>query len=135
MQIEVGRLVSDWKHTPVAPEQHKNLFPSWLLLKGVVFLTVLVSLTPSFVGAHWQGVRPFAMASSSELRSPTGPARYGSSEFATQARELIDVSANLTDEQKVIAEYWSDGPHSELPPGHWNLFAQQVVDRDRTGSS
>src|SRR5206468_1740293 len=91
-------------------------------------------VTQSFVGAQWQRVTPFAMASSSQLRSQTGPARYGSSEFVTQARELIDVSANLTDEQKMIAEYWADGPHSELPPGHWNLFAQQVLERDATGS-
>lgn len=92
-------------------------------------------VTPAFVGAHWQRVLPFATASSGDLRSPSGPARYGSSEFVAQALELIDISAKLTDEQKVIAEYWADGPRSELPPGHWNLFAQQVVHRDRTGSS
>ena len=92
-------------------------------------------VTPAFVGSHWQRVRPFSMASSDELRSPTGPALYGSTDFVTQARELVEVSAALTDEQKVIAEYWADGPHSELPPGHWNLLAQQVAHRDRKGSS
>jgi hypothetical protein len=92
-------------------------------------------VTPSFVGAHWQRVRPFAMASSDEQRSPTGPARFGSAEFLAQAEALIVLSATLTDEQKLIAEYWADGPHSELPPGHWNLFAQQVSHRDRTGTS
>jgi hypothetical protein len=91
-------------------------------------------VTPSFVGAHWQRVQPFAMGSSSALRSATGPARLGSPEFVAQAQELIDASAALTDEQKVIAEYWADGPRSELPPGHWNLFAQQVLERDRTGA-
>jgi hypothetical protein len=91
-------------------------------------------VTPGFVGAHWQLVRPFAMTSASALRSPTGPARYGSAEFVAQAQELIDLSAALTDEQKVIAEYWADGPRSELPPGHWNLFAQQILERDGTGS-
>jgi hypothetical protein len=30
---------------------------------------------------------------------------------------------------------WADGPRSELPPGHWNLLAQQVSHRDRTGES
>jgi hypothetical protein len=30
----------------------------------------------------------------------------------------------------MIAEYWADGPHSELPPGHWDLFAQFVSARD-----
>jgi hypothetical protein len=30
----------------------------------------------------------------------------------------------------MLAEYFADGPHSELPPGHWNLFAQFVSARD-----
>lgn len=29
---------------------------------------------------------------------------------------------------RVLAEYWADGPHSETPPGHWNLMANQVAD-------
>ena len=32
-------------------------------------------VTPSFAGAQWQHVRPFATASDDRLRSPTGPAR------------------------------------------------------------
>jgi hypothetical protein len=43
------------------------------------------------------------------------------------------MSAGLTDEHKMIAEYWADGPRSELPPGHWNLFAQFVSRRDQHG--
>jgi hypothetical protein len=92
-------------------------------------------VTPSFVGAQWQHVIPFAMRSTGDLRSGTGPARFGSDAYLTQAQALLDISASLTDERKVIAEYWADGPHSELPPGHWNLFAQLVSHRDRTGTS
>ena len=32
---------------------------------------------------------------------------------------------------RVLAEYWADGPHSETPPGHWNVIAHQVVDHPR----
>jgi hypothetical protein len=90
-------------------------------------------VTPGFAGAQWQHVRPFALTPG-ELRSPVGPARVGSPAFADQAAEVLALSAALTDEQKMIAEYWADGPRSELPPGHWNLFAQQVLERDATGS-
>ena len=90
-------------------------------------------VTPSFVGAHWQRVTPFALSPSAGLRSSVGPARYGSAEYAGQAEALLGLSAALTDEQKTIAEYWADGPNSELPPGHWNLFAQFVSRRDRHG--
>ena len=62
------------------------------------------------------------------------PARYGSAEYRSQARALLEVSAGLTDEQKMIAEYWADGPRSELPPGHWNLFAQLIARRGRHGA-
>jgi hypothetical protein len=90
---------------------------------------------PAFIGPHWQQVTPFALESTGVLRSPTGPARFGSAAFAAQAQALLDVSAGLTDVHKVIAEYWADGPRSELPPGHWNLLAQLVAHRDRHGDS
>ena len=89
-------------------------------------------VTPGFVGAQWQHVTPFAVSSGS-LRSSAGPAKYGSPEYLAQAQALIELSAALTDEQKTIAEYWADGPRSELPPGHWNLFAQFVSRRDHRG--
>lgn len=88
-------------------------------------------VTPGFVGAQWQRVTPFALSSQSQLRSTTGPATYGSVEYWVQAQALLELSSGLTDEQKMIAEYWADGPHSELPPGHWNLFAQFVSRRDQ----
>ena len=106
---------------------------AWQPLRYVDGLGTVV--TPPFVGAHWQHVIPFAMASSGELRSSRGPARYGSRDYESQARALLDISAGLTDEQKVISEYWADGPRSELPPGHWNLLAQLVAHRDRKGDS
>jgi hypothetical protein len=90
--------------------------------------------TQPFVGAHWQHVTPFALTSVAQLRSPTGPARFGSAAYESQARALLALSAGLTDEQKMIAEYWADGPHSELPPGHWDLFAQYVSRRDHHGA-
>ncbi|MBI3767575.1 MAG: vanadium-dependent haloperoxidase [Deltaproteobacteria bacterium] len=29
---------------------------------------------------------------------------------------------------RVLAEFWADGPHSETPPGHWNVIANQISD-------
>ncbi|MBE9052560.1 phosphatase PAP2 family protein [Nostocales cyanobacterium LEGE 11386] len=84
-----------------------------------------------FLTPHWGNVTPFALSSWDEFLPPP-PITYESDPdaFRAQAQEIIDISANLTDEQKVIAEYWADAPRSELPPGHWNLFAQRVSDRD-----
>jgi len=91
-------------------------------------------VTPVFVGAQWYKVTPFAMTSNDEFLpfvSRFGPALFGSSTYLQQAEELIALSAGLTDMQKMIAEYWANGPHSELPPGHWDLFAQFVSARDQ----
>jgi hypothetical protein len=86
-----------------------------------------------FAGAQWSYVTPFAMTSGEDFRSALepGPFKYGTSEYEAQARELIDLGASLTDRQKMIAEYWSDGPDSEQPPGHWLRFAEFVSARDR----
>jgi hypothetical protein len=88
------------------------------------------TVTQKWMVPHWYLVEPFALISSDQFQGPIPPAKYGTKKFRQQARDLIDVSANLTDEQKMISEYWSDGPKSETPPGHWNLLAQRVEARD-----
>ncbi|MEL6264613.1 MAG: DUF6851 domain-containing protein, partial [Pseudomonadota bacterium] len=50
--------------------------------------------------------------------------------FIEQAEEVIDFSANLTDEQKLIAEFWEDGGGTSFPPGTWMTFGQFVSARD-----
>lgn len=57
--------------------------------------------------------------------APPGPNADGTH---TQATADIDTElaegSNLSDAQKMMAEYWADGPNSEFPPGHMALFAQ-----------
>jgi hypothetical protein len=83
-----------------------------------------------FVAPHWGLVKPFALTSGAQFRPATVPNLYPSTGYSQQAQEVIDYSANLTDEQKAIVEYWADGPGTELPPGHWALFAQWISRRD-----
>lgn len=84
---------------------------------------------PGFIAPHWEKVRPFALTSASQFR-PTPPALITSQSFLDQAKHVVSVQENLDPKQKVIAEYWADGPKSELPPGHWELFACFVSERD-----
>ncbi len=85
--------------------------------------------SPPFIAPHWGNVTPFAMTSGDQFR-PAAPQHILSQGFVEQAQQVIDIQANLTPEQKVMAEYWADGPRSELPPGHWTLFTVFVVERD-----
>ena len=91
-------------------------------------------VTQGYEGAQWQDVTAFALGPTSRLRSPSGPARYGSEGYIAQARDLVELSARLTDEQKMIAEYWADGPQTVQPPGHWSAIGQFVSQRDHHGA-
>jgi hypothetical protein len=83
-----------------------------------------------YVAPHWGSVTPFALTAGAQLRPDLSLPLYPSAGYLKQAAQILDYSANLTDEQKIIAEYWADGPRSELPPGHWSLIAQFVSQRD-----
>lgn len=85
--------------------------------------------TPKFLTPHWGQVKTFALSSGAEFRCPPGIS-YGTPEFKAQVDEVIRFQANLTDEQKMVAEYWADGPNSELPPGHWILLTKHIIKRD-----
>jgi hypothetical protein len=98
-----------------------------------------------FATPHWGAVEPFALTSGDEFR-PSPPPQLGSDEpymdalgqtmtndeaFRNQVEEVWELGKNLTDEQRAIAEYWSDGPRSETPPGHWNVLARGISLRDK----
>lgn len=50
--------------------------------------------------------------------------------FIEQAEDIVDVSANLTDEEKLVAEFWEDGGGTSFPPGTWMTFGEFVSARD-----
>lgn len=86
---------------------------------------------------HWGRVVPFALQSASQFMPDRAPAQFGQRQFGwpyrRQALELVYLSGLLGDREKMISEYWADGPGSETPPGHWGLLAQFVSRRDRNG--
>jgi len=84
----------------------------------------------AFLAPHWRYVTPFALARADQFR-PRPPAMYPSAEYFEQVEAIRLISASLDDRKKVIAEYWSDGPGTETPPGHWSRLAQFVSRRDR----
>jgi hypothetical protein len=73
-----------------------------------------------FATPQWGRVTPFALSSATQFASPL----LNRAKLPDDAKQLVDIQAKLTDEQKTIAYYWADGPGSELPPGHWAMFAQ-----------
>ncbi len=94
--------------------------------------------SPRWLAPHWKNVTPFALTNPAQFRPPP-PYRFvegdraASRKYIAQAKQIVNFTARLTDKQKTIVEYWADGPRSETPPGHWNLFAQFVSLRDGHG--
>jgi hypothetical protein len=93
----------------------------------------LGSVTQKYIAPHWSNVRPFALTSATQydhLPKADPKVLKNDAHYRKGAEEVLDNSAALTPERKLIVEYWADGPASELPPGHWGIFAQFVSARD-----
>ena len=86
--------------------------------------------SPGFLTAQWGRVKPFALESSDQFRSPEPPA-WGSEQLVREIEEVARVNADLTLEQKTIVEFMREGPRSTGQSGHWLQFAQDVSRRDR----
>ncbi|MEM1205149.1 MAG: vanadium-dependent haloperoxidase [Acidobacteriota bacterium] len=99
----------------------------------------------TFLSPHWGAIRPFALTHGSQFL-PSAPPQLGSNAtyvdalgnemtndvaYRTQLDEVIAFSVALTDEQKILAEFWADGPRTWTPPGHWNQLAQGISIRDQ----
>ena len=95
--------------------------------------TNLIQLQQAPLLPHWGKNRPFTLPDGEACPLPPPPAysEDPSSEFHKQAMEVYEVSKSLTDEQKIIARFWSDDPMlSPTPPGHWVAIIFQIAERD-----
>lgn len=79
----------------------------------------------------WGQNRTFAMPDGLSCRLPPPPdySEAETSALYAEAREVFDVTQALSDEQKMIARFWSDDPMlSSTPPGHWIDIALNALD-------
>ena len=84
---------------------------------------------PTCLTPYWQLVKPIALSSADQFR-PGPPPKVGSKRLQKEVEEVVELQANLTDEQRALIEFMRDGPHSVQQAGHWLKFAQQVSKRD-----
>lgn len=109
MDWSLGGTPSSWVPTNTADLQQAPLLPSW--------------------GAN----RTFAV--SGDLPCGLGPhpeySEDPSSAFYSEAMEVYQTTKSLTDDQKIIARFWSDDPMlSPTPPGHWASIVIEIAARD-----
>lgn len=84
---------------------------------------------PGCLTPFWDKVKPISMKSGDQFR-PGPPPQIGSEQLEKEVQEVIEMQANLTDEQKALVEFMRDGPQSVQQAGHWLKFAQEVSIRD-----
>lgn len=92
--------------------------------------TVLVRLQQAPLLPAWGTNRPFALPGGTACRLPPPPAysEDPGSAFHAEAMEVYDTVRTLTDEQRLIARFWSDDPMlSPTPPGHWISIAMDIL--------
>jgi membrane-associated phospholipid phosphatase len=96
--------------------------------------TSLIAVQQTPLLPDWGRNRPFAMPAGQPACGLTLTIPYSAepeSAFYQQAAEVVAIKAALTDEQKLIARFWSDDPMlSPTPPGHWISIAMAILDRD-----
>jgi hypothetical protein len=91
------------------------------------------AFNPSPLQPCWGFLRPMVLTSGGEC-PPGGHPPFSTdsqSDFFAAALEVYTVGLNLTNEQKTIAGYWSDGPGATgTPAGHWIAIVSQIARND-----
>lgn len=84
---------------------------------------------PGCLTPHWGKVKPLLLDSGNQFRCEPPPA-IGSAQLEKEVKEVVELQAGLTNEQKALVEFMRDGPKSVQQAGHWLIFAQDVSIRD-----
>jgi hypothetical protein len=85
----------------------------------------------NFTTPHWRRVTGFALVTPSQFRPQKPPLSIATqaAAFKDQVKEVVMLSAHLSDIDKASVEYWVDGTGTATPPGHWCEFAEAVAFR------
>lgn len=128
LRVPTGTVVDD-NGIPIATDDPASyvdqvpLGPGWGNVDTFALMDVSSVLPPA----------PPQLGDMSEYVDATGKVTTGDAAYREQFNAVLEASANLTEEQKVIAEFWADGPRTESPPGHWNQIAQDIAFREGHG--
>lgn len=84
---------------------------------------------PECLTPFWHKVKPIVLKSADQFR-PGPPPMVGSAQLEAEVKEVVEMQANMTDEEKALVEFMRDGPASVQQAGHWLKFAMDVSHRD-----
>ena len=128
----VGQAILAYAESDGHSECYKTNFPSsYIVPAGPGLWEPTSPANPIPLQPYWGNVRPFMEANVADLL-PAPPPAYSTdpaSAFYQEAIEVYSAVNNLTNEQKVIAEFWSDDPgKTATPPGHSYSIMKQILE-------
>jgi hypothetical protein len=111
------------KNSDGTPSVQSFLYPHWGLVKAFAVDAQAIKPLPTFD----KYPRPLPVKNHNEL---TVEEQKQATVFEKGCKDILDISKNLDDRSKIIAEYWEGGAGSVTPPGIWAELARQVSLRD-----
>lgn len=87
------------------------------------------SAPQKYLTFYWDNVRSTGITSSQEINLDTLADNYyltGAQRIA-EVSDVISITGNLTDQEKVTAEYWAGGPNTVTPPGMMAWFWKEYI--------
>jgi hypothetical protein len=84
---------------------------------------------PGCLTPQWNRVKPLLLNSADQFRPPPPP-QLGSAKINGEIKQVVEMQATLTNEQKALVEFMRDGPKSVQQAGHWFIFSEYVSIRD-----
>lgn len=131
----VGTAVLTFANSDGQEECYNNNFPaSYTVPVGAGFWEPTSTTEPIPLQPYWGDVRPFMNVNIDDLL-PVPPPTFSTdrnSDFYLEAMEVYEAVLNLSPEEKVIAEFWSDDPgNTATPPGHsYSIMMQVLADEE-----
>lgn len=133
----VGNAIYEYSKTDgqdLAYSPTANFPLSYFPPKGEEFWVPTPLLYQTALQPYWGDVRPFLTENVTKAQPPNPPfySSDPSSTFYQEATEVFQTVKNLTEEQKIIAEYWSDDPGQTFTPaGHSIAILRQVLIKEK----
>lgn len=129
----LAKAVLDWSRDDGGAVIGNMGFPEkWTLnpAPGHWVPTSKIALQQAPLLPDWGKNRPFAMpVSGCKVADPTPYSEDKGSAFHAEAMEVYATSQTLTQEQTMIARFWSDDAMlSYTPPGHWIAMLNQAAE-------
>lgn len=130
LAAEVSAEIIAWSKTDGGVDAQFNNYPTdYMVPASASWKPTAPNFSPA-LQPYWGNNRPFLMANITDVQ-PTAPPLFSAdinSLCYQRAMEVYTTVNNLTDEQKIIAEFWSDDPKTTAtPPGHSIAILNQLI--------